>query len=209
MTKPLAAALLSILVPGLWTASQAAGQTVADTSYRATDGTRVLRHEIVVDAPREQVWDAFTTADGWMSWAAPMAVVDFRRGGSIETSYDPAATAGDPANIRHEILSYLPGEMLSLRAVQVPPDFPYQDLVDELWAVFLFEDAGPGRTRVVSAGAGYRDGEGYDTIYGFFQQGNAFMLQQLERRFQEGPVDWDEALEAIARHEEAGGADGR
>jgi len=195
------AALLAVALPLV-------ALEIENTSYTAEDGMRVLRHEVVVDAPRDAVWKAFTTAEGWTSWAVPVAFVDFRRGGTIETSYDVDAKQGDPANIRHEILSYLPGEMLSLRVVQVPPQFPYRELMDGMWAVFTFEDAGEGRTRVTSAGAGYLEGEGYDTLYGFFDQGNAMSLRQLDRMLREGPVDWSETLEALTAHAEAGAAAG-
>ncbi len=49
--------------------------------------------------------------------------------------------------------------------------------------------------------AGYGEGEGYDAVYGFFEQGNAWNLAQLQKLFQEGPIDWqkkrDEALESV------------
>ena len=182
---------------------QVPAQEIKNTSYTAPDGMRVLRHQLVVDAPRDEVWKAFTTSDGWISWAVPVAFVDFRRGGIIETSYNPNAQAGDPANIRHEILSYLPGEMLSMRVIQTPPQFPYRELMDGMWAVYTFEDAGEGKTKVTSAGAGYLEGEGYDTIYGFFERGNAMSLRQLHRMLREGPVDWSETLEAITQNQEA------
>lgn len=192
----------------LATALPALAQEIKNTSYVATDGMRVLRHEIIVDATREEVWKAFTTSEGWISWATPVAFVDFRLGGTIETSYDPDAKLGNPSNIRHQIMSYLPGEMLSMRVIQTPPNFPHRELMAGLWAVFTFEDAGEGRTKVTSAGAGYREGEGYDTIYGFFETGNAMSLRQLHRMLREGPVDWSEALGVVTRHQEAEASSG-
>jgi len=185
-------------------ATPLAAEGVENTSYTTAGGMRVLQHEIVVDTPRDKVWEAFSTAEGWTSWVAPVAFVDFRRGGTIETSYDPNAQRGDPANIRSEILSYLPGRMLSLQAVQTPPGFPHPELADGLWSVFLFEDVEKGRTRIIAAGAGYGAGESYDTIFRFFERANAMALQQLDRRLREGPVDWDQALEAMARPQASG-----
>ena len=192
-----------VAVTVLFTALPLFAQEVINTSY-AVDGMRVLRHELIVDAPREDVWKAFTTADGWISWAVPVAFVDFRRGGTIETSYDPDAVAGDPANIKHQILSYLPREMLSIRVTQTPPQFPFRELMDGMWSVFTFEDAGQGKTKVTSSGAGYLEGKGYDTLYGFFETGNATSLQQLQQMLREGSVDWSEKLEAVTQHQEGG-----
>ena len=201
---------LNFTTAALWVAMlsssalSVSAQEVTNTSYTAPDGMRVLRHELIVDASKDAVWKAFTTSEGWTSWAVPVAFVDFRRGGTIETSYDPNAKAGDPANIRHQVLSYLPGEMLSIRVIQTPPQFPFQELMDGMWAVFTFEDVGEGRTKVTSAGAGYLEGEGYDTLYDFFETGNATSLQQLQQMLREGPVDWSEKLESVTQHQEAG-----
>ena len=205
MKSPTIKAVLYVLAL-FFVVSAVSAQEIKNTSYTAPDGMRVLRHELIVDAERQEVWKAFTTSEGWKSWAVPVAFVDFRRGGTIETSYDADAKAGDPANIVHEILSYLPGEMLSMRVIQTPPQFPFGELMDEMWAVFTFEDAGTGKIKVTAAGAGYLDGEGYDTLYGFFEKGNAMSLRQLQQMLREGPVDWDEKLEAMTQHGEAAGA---
>lgn len=156
------------------------------------DGSRVLRQEIVIDAPVEDVWDAFTTSEGWESWATPFAHVDLRVGGLIETSYKPDAKRGDAGNIHNRILSYLPFRMLSIRAVQAPPGFEYADLLSELHSVIEFEALAGKRTRVAISGVGYRSGEGFDKLLGFFRQGNAWTFERLKRRFTEGPLDWNE-----------------
>ena len=163
---------------------------VQTTEYRAHDGTRVLRQEVVVDAPVEEVWHVFATSEGWESWAVPFANVDLRIGGMIETSYDPAAEAGNPANIKNRILSYLPYRMLSIQAVQAPPDFAHADLLPSLHSVIEFQRDGVARTRVAITGVGYADGEGYDELIGFFKYGNAWTFERLARRFEEGPLDW-------------------
>ena len=190
----------------VWLVVSVSAQEVKNTSYATADGMRILRHELIVDAPRDDVWKAFTTSEGWISWAVPVAFIDFRLGGTIETSYNPEAKLGDPANIRHEIISYMPGEMISLRVMQTPPQFPFRELIDGMWAVFTFENVGEGKTRIISSGAGYLEGEGYDTLYGFFESGNAVSLLQLNTVLREGPVDWNEKLEAVTQHEQAGAA---
>lgn len=174
---------------------------VENTSYTAADGSRVLRHEGVVDAPVADVWEAFTTTEGVMSWMVPKAVVDFGIGGTLEASYSLDAEFPSPDNIKHEYLAYLPNEMIAMRVIQCPPGTPHEEILEELWAVITFEPVGEDRTRVAIAGVGYGEGEGYDAVYGFFDQGNAWTFAQLQKRFQEGPVDWqqkrDEALESV------------
>lgn len=164
---------------------------VETTEYLADDGTRVLRQEVVVHATLDEVWKAFTTKEGWESFAVPFAEVDLRVGGFIETSYDPAAEPGDPANIRTRILSYLPYRMLSIQAVQAPPGFAHADLLTTLHSVIEFDLEGNDRTRVAISGVGYGQGDGYDELIGFFRHGNAWTFGQLARRFEEGPLDWN------------------
>lgn len=193
MRQLLRLAVLSILVASSLTAGQD-DASVRDSSYAAPDGTRVLQQEIVVNATPAEVWEAFTTAEGLKSWAVPAAWVDFRVGGSWETSYDPAATQGDPANIRNRILSYQPTSMISIQAVQAPPGFEHAELLENLLSVFTFEPVSAHHTLVVAAGVGYVQGEGYDALYEFFRRGNRWTLERLRERFESGPVDWEEVL---------------
>jgi uncharacterized protein YndB with AHSA1/START domain len=163
---------------------------VADTSYELPGGEYVLRHEAIVPAPPDAVWEAWTSSAGWMSWAVPFAVVDFRQGGAIETSYDPGARAGDPANIVNRILAFLPGRMLAFKAEKAPPGFPHADLLDGLFSVVEIEPADPGSSRVTVSGIGYTDTAGHREMREFFRRGNAWTLERLIQRFSSGPVDW-------------------
>jgi uncharacterized protein YndB with AHSA1/START domain len=168
-----------------------AAQEVRDSSYRAPDGTRVLRQSISVPAGVLVVWQAFTTTDGVRSWAVPVADVDFRLGGIWESSYKRDARIGDPGNIRNRFLSFLPPRMFAMQAIQAPPSFPHADLLPEIFTVVEFEELGPSEVRVTVSMVGYKDGGGYDVLYRHFEAGNAWTLQQLRRRFEEGPKDWN------------------
>ena len=185
----------------LTTAAAPLAAQVENTSYVAADGSRVLRHEGVVDAPVADVWKAFTTTEGVTSWMVPRATVDFGVGGTLEASYSLDAVFPSPNNIKHEFLAYLPQEMIAMRVIQCPPGTPHAEILEELWAVITFEPVGEDRTRVAIAGVGYREGEGYDAVYDFFDQGNAWTFAQLQKYFQEGPIDWQkrakEALESV------------
>jgi len=171
-------------------ASSVAGQEVADSSYVAPDGRRVLHQSAVVDAPIDSVWSAFTTSEGLRSFVAPVAAIDLRIGGRWEASYDAAARIGDSANIVNEILSYLPRRMLSIRVRRAPPGFPYPGAVKELWTVIELREIPDGRVRVATSMAGYRSGEPWDDLYAAFRRDNAIVLRRLVRRFRTGPIDW-------------------
>ena len=172
-------------------ASSTQAGDVTTSEQRLEDGSRVLRQEVVVNAPVEDVWAAFTTSAGWESWAVPFAHVDLRVGGIIETSYHADAKLGDAGNIHNQILSFLPYRMLSIQAVQAPPGFAHADLLPSLHSVIEFEAIDDSHTRVMISGVGYREGEGYDALLEFFRQGNAWTFERLKKRFDEGPLEWD------------------
>jgi len=175
--------------------SIAAAQTVpqaypvADQSYVAADGTRVLQQSIVVPAGAADVWKAFTTSDGFAAWAAPVAFVDFRLGGHIETTYDPLGKIGTPGNIRNEIVAFVPEKLLAIRNTQTPPVTAFDaPTFQTLHTVILLDPAGANATRVTIVQPGYGTGEKYDGVYAHFARGNAWSLQQLAKRFGEGPA---------------------
>jgi uncharacterized protein YndB with AHSA1/START domain len=199
--KTSVARLLLVLAGAGLGVGAAAASGVIDESRAEADGTRTLALAIEVPASASEVWTAMTTADGWRSWAAPVASVDFRLGGIIESSYDPAAAPGAPGNIRNEIVAFVPQRMYAIRNVQAPPKTPFDvPTFQSLHTVVLIEPVGPARTRVSTIQPGYRNGEPWDTVYRHFAWGNAWTLEQLKTRFEQGPIDWKKrAAEAAAR----------
>lgn len=163
---------------------------VTNSSFVEADGDRVLQLSIVVNATPAQVWDAFTTAEGYRAWVAPVAAVDLRIGGDIEASYDPAAKIGGPDNIRNRIVAYVPQRLLSFRNVQAPKALPYRELFGEIVTTLEIDDLGAGRARVSLTAIGYGPGEGFDVLYRHFEWGNAYSLNELKKRFETGPIDW-------------------
>jgi uncharacterized protein YndB with AHSA1/START domain len=153
---------------------------VVTASIATGAGERALRQSIVVPALPAEVWRAWTTTEGFSSWAAPVASVDFRLGGIIEASYDPKRPIGTPGNIRNQIVAYVPERMLAIRNVQAPPNVPFDVAVfQSLQTVVFFEPAGAASTLVTAWQPGYRQGEAYDQVWKFFERGNAATLVAL------------------------------
>ena len=191
----------SFALSTLLTATAAlAASAVVDTSRAEPDGTRTMHLSIEVPAPAADVWTALTTSEGWRGWAAPVAQVEFRLGGIIETSYNPDAAPGAPGSIRNEIVAYLPQRMFAIRNVQAPPKTAFDVATfQSLHTVILVEPVDQRRTRVAFVQPGYRGGEPWDTVYKHFSWGNAWTLDQLKARFENGPVDWKKRAEQAAR----------
>jgi uncharacterized protein YndB with AHSA1/START domain len=183
-------ALFAALV-GLAHAQTPAPSPVTTVLTAEADGTSTLDQRVVVNAPLAEVWQALTTSEGWRSWAAPFAVLDFRIGGVIETSYRMDAQAGAPENVRNQVLAYLPQRMFAIRNVQAPPKAPFDvPTFQSLHTVVLLEPVTERSTRVAFVQPGYRSGEPYDTVLKHFRWGNGWTLEQLKKRFDTGPVDW-------------------
>ena len=46
---------------------------VVDSSTVGPSGERIMREEILIKAPRAEVWKAVASSEGWKSWAMPLA----------------------------------------------------------------------------------------------------------------------------------------
>lgn len=159
-----------------------AAQTVRNTSYTATSGERVLRHEADVDAPSAVVWKTLTTAEGLRSFLAPVVALDFRVGGRLETSYSAQAHVGDPGNIVSEVVAYVPDEMFVTRIVQTPPGFAHPEIAKALHTVYDIRPLSASTTRVIVSMVGWQSGGAADTVYRFFERGNAYTMGELLHR---------------------------
>lgn len=175
---------------------------VSSSAFDEASGDHAMQLSIEVPAGAHAVFAAFTTSEGFASWAVPVAHVDFRVGGSIEASYDPAARLGDPNNIRNRILAYVPDRVLVIKNEQAPQGFAGSALFQRTVTVIEFSALSANRTRVTLTNAGYGKGEAFDTVYRHFEWGNAYTLAELRKRFETGPVDW-KARAAKQRAQEA------
>ncbi|HET9429229.1 MAG TPA: SRPBCC domain-containing protein [Allosphingosinicella sp.] len=160
--------------------------TMSET--RLVDGSMMLVHETLVEASVAQVWEAISTPEGWRGWAVPVAWTP--EADILETSYNPAATPGDPSTIRHRLVASVPGRLMAFRTVKAPDGFPHFDTFARTTAMIELEPEGEGRTRVRTVSAGFPDDDAGRQLIGFFREGNRITLDRLRRRFSEGPIDW-------------------
>lgn len=176
---------------------------VENSGFVETGGDRVMQLSIVVPAPRAEVWRAFTTSDGYRTWATPLASVDLQVDGMIETNYDAAAKLGSADNIKNQITAYVPQRLLVMRNVQAPTGFPGAAEFAKTAVVIELAEVTPQSTRVTLSGVGYGPGPVFDNLYRQFEWANAYSLAELKSRFVNGPIDWA----ARAAKEKAAAAD--
>ena len=159
---------------------------------RAGANELILKQEVSFAAPIEDVWRAYSTAEGWTAWAAPKAEIDLRIGGTIRTAYQ-GEIGSSSTNTLH-IVNYVPERLLTLRAEPSPtwPEVMQKD-ADKLSNVILFDEIEDGVTRIQSFGIGYSDAPEYEQLMGFFIKANESLYQNLRTYLETGvPVKWGE-----------------
>ena len=147
-------------------------------------------HEATIEAPIAVVWEAWTTSEGLRSWMAPHAEIDARIGGIMRSNYNAAEGLDGPNAIENVVLSLEPYRMLSFRVSKAPDDFPFPNAVKHMWSVLYLDELGPDETHIRIVSAGFGSDEESQNMRAFFVRGNAFTLEQLERRFAAPTPSW-------------------
>ena len=178
-----AAVLLAIAGPA-GALEAAAISPVRDTSFVDDTGSRLLRDELRINAPPSAVWKALTDEARYRAWVAPASFIDFRVGGAVEVAFDPKGKAGDPGNLKQEIVAYVPERLIVFRNVRNPG--PGGAAYGKLAIVLQLAPRAGGGTEVALSQVGYGDGPEFDAMYGFFRTHNPEFLMAL-KAFAERP----------------------
>lgn len=184
-----------LLIPALLTLSFATledseklpDERVQSTLIESVDKELVLKQEVWLEASVERVWEAYTTSEGWMAWAAPVTEVELATGGTIRTHYVPSAKIGDEGTNTLHILGFVPNELLVLKA-EVSERWPeaLQEDGDKFSNVIQFEEFGDGHCKVTSYGLGYLDKPAHKSLLDFFTKANEGLLEGLRRYLEKG-----------------------
>lgn len=184
-TAMLRLALPLLLAPFVVLPLQEAADPVTSEVVTTDSGELVLSHTVTIDAPRTAVWEAYTTTEGWKAWVAPNAEVDLRVGGQIRTHYEEGAALGDPGTNRLEIVSFVPNEVLVLRA-DVSDNWPdvLKADAEKLLNVIVFDDLGEAGTRIRAFGTGYTESPEMGELLSFFERANAMLYRGLAKHLE-------------------------
>jgi uncharacterized protein YndB with AHSA1/START domain len=153
---------------------------VSDTSFVTADGAKTLQQSVVIAAPAAMLWKAFADTEEFKRWNSPVAAVDLRVGGSLEASYDPKHALGDPDNIKHRIITFLPGRLIVFQNIQAPHQLPGAEAFQRTVTVLEYAPASDGRTRVTISSTGWGTDAPSNRLYRFFQADNAELLQKMK-----------------------------
>ena len=147
-----------------------------------------IRKAVIVPAPVDTVWDAWTTEKGVITFFAPEASVELAVGGNYEMYFAPDQPKGLRGGEGCKILSFVPGEMLSF-TWNAPPSLP-QVRKEFTWVVLYFKALENNKTQVSMIHLGWQVGEEWQKALQYFDKAWEVVLGRLQYRFQNQPIDW-------------------
>jgi uncharacterized protein YndB with AHSA1/START domain len=147
-----------------------------------------IRKAVVVPAPVDRVWEAWTTTEGVTTFFAPKASVELAVFGDYEMYFAPDQPKGLQGGEGCKILSFITGEMLSF-TWNAPPSMPTVRKA-RTWVVLHFYPHESNHTRITLTHVGWQMGEEWQKALQYFNKAWEVVLGRLQYRFQKGPIDW-------------------
>lgn len=154
---------------------------------------RAIDKEVVVPAPIEAVWQAWTTQAGIESFFAPEAEIDARVGGAFHIHIDPYGQPGAKGADEMRYMALQKPTMVTFDW-NAPPSLP-EIRQQRTFVVVRLADLDGKATRVRLHHTGWGDGGQWDQTYAYFDRAWGKVLGNLQKRFETGrPIDWSEWL---------------
>jgi len=157
--------------------------------YVSDVSERILHKEKTVPGTAEEVWSIWTTTAGVNSFLSPEAKVEFRIGGPFEIYFNTEAPDGEKGSEDCRFLSYIPNRMISFEW-NAPPSFG-RLRGQRTQVVIHFEQVEEGKVKVIFDHLGWGKGVDWDKLYDYFDKAWSYVLNNLEKRFIEGPIEWE------------------
>ena len=167
-------------------------------------GERAIEKEIVVAAPIESVWQAWTSKAGIESFFAPEAEVDPRVGGAFHIHMDPLAAPGSKGADDMRFMALQRPTMLSFDW-NAPPSLP-EARTQRTFVVVRLADVDGKSTRVTLHHTGWGSGGEWDKTYAYFDRAWSYVLGNLKKRYDVGPQDWTEWMASLRKAHAAAAA---
>ena len=169
-----------------------AGATLALAASAAIGAERAIDKEVVVAAPIEAVWQAWTTRAGIRTFFAPDAEVDARVGGAFHIHINPFAEPGMKGADDMRYMALQPPTMLSFDW-NAPPSLP-EVRAQRTFVVVRLAPVDAKSTRVSLHHTGWGAGGQWDDTYAYFDRAWGNVLGNLKKSFESGPIDWTDWL---------------
>jgi hypothetical protein len=179
---------------------------IEDFSYEYND-EKIIKNVFTVPASVKEIWSVYDNDSGFESWVAPVAEINWRRGGTIKASFTVGGTIGDPTTTTSYIVNYIPmreivikDELLPLLEMGIqagwlqgiPEEFlnGLRENGSDIFTTLQFEEVSDSETKVTVYNTGYKTGETWNMMYSNALESNKWIYQKLIDRFKNGPVEW-------------------
>jgi uncharacterized protein YndB with AHSA1/START domain len=157
-------------------------------SVMASAEERAIDKQVVVAAPIEKVWQAWTTSAGIQTFFAPEAEIEPRVGGAFHIHMDPLAAAGMKGADDMRFMALQRPTMLSFDW-NAPPSLP-EARAQRTFVIVRLAAIDANSTRVSIHHVGWGEGGEWDKTYAYFDKAWPFVLDKLKASFVSGPADW-------------------
>jgi uncharacterized protein YndB with AHSA1/START domain len=171
----------------------AVGLAASPIGFAAAE--RMIDKQVVVAAPIDEVWKAWTTREGVKSFFAPDAIVEPRSGGLFEMQMNPYAPPGMKGADDMRFLALQEPTMLSF-TWNAPPHQP-EIRAQRTVVIVRLRAIDAKNTEVTLHHVGWGDGEKWDATYAYFDRAWGNVLANLQKRFTTGPIDFTPFLEQL------------
>jgi uncharacterized protein YndB with AHSA1/START domain len=142
---------------------------------------KAIDREVIVNAPVQKVWQAWTTTEGIKTFFAPDAHVELRVDGPFEISINPYAPPGEKGADGMKIIGFQNERMLSF-TWNAPPDLS-EARKQRTIVILRFESIGDAETRVTLHHVGWGEGGEWDKAFAYFSEAWPHVLQNLQESF--------------------------
>ena len=167
---------------------------------QGTDPDRTLVKRVVVKAPIDAAWKAWTTTDGIKSFFAPDARIEARPGGPFEVYFNPYAKPGHKGADDMVVLAVQEPTMISFTWNSPPHLAEVRPHRTSIQVRLTSLSANETEVRLVHGGWG--EGGQWDQSFKYFDGAWNNVLANLQKRFAEGPVDWTEFLKRMKAYQD-------
>jgi hypothetical protein len=151
-----------------------------------SDDATTLTTEGMVTAPLLELWNVFTTDEGYKKLGVAQARIHAHPGGMIWTSYDPGAVLGSPQSIGTEILTIeLTRTKGTIRTrIQHPPEgFPFVPAHKTVRTSIQITPIDDQHSHLSITMNGFDASDKSQKMREFFSTANAWVLQKLQATF--------------------------
>ena len=171
------------------TGVEAAQQQFHAGEEKAAKPTRAVRKIVTVNAPVDDVWEVWTTAEGARTFFGPDARIELRPGGAYEIYFNPDEPEGDRGSEGCKVLAYRKPQFLVF-SWNAPPEIPSLRKGKAKTRVEVRLEPAGDRTDVSLTHSGWGTGADWDENFAYFERAWDVVLGRLRGRFEDGPFDW-------------------